>query len=108
MSDHKSSSSFPATQRDISQLKQTATDAASDLVSTAGAHADKAKSQIRDLAGHVRTEGSEQFSKGQGKFCDVLNSVRDYAVERPLTCMGAALAVGFLIGLSRRRTYSRD
>ena len=100
-------SSFPATQQDVSNLKQTATDAVNDLGSTASVHASKAKSQIKDLVGHFQDEGSEQLDQAKGKLLDVVNSARDYASERPLVCIGVALAVGFLIGLSRRAS-SRD
>ena len=95
-------SSFPATQQDVSNLKQTATDAVNDLGSTASVHASKAKSQIKDLVGHFQDEGNEQLDQAKGKLLDVVNSARDYASERPLVCIGVALAVGFLIGLSRR------
>ena len=103
MSNESRSSSFPATRQDVAQLKQTAIDAASDLTSTASVHASKAKGHLRDLAGHVQEEGSDQFDQLAGRVTDLLNVARDYATQRPLTCIGAALAVGFLIGLSRRR-----
>jgi ElaB/YqjD/DUF883 family membrane-anchored ribosome-binding protein len=95
-------SSFPATQQDVSNLKQTATDAVNDLGSTASVHASKAKSHIKDLVGHFQDEGGEQLAQAKGKLLDIVNSARDYASERPLVCIGVALAVGFLIGLSRR------
>jgi ElaB/YqjD/DUF883 family membrane-anchored ribosome-binding protein len=102
MSNESRSSSLPATRQDVAQLKQTAIDAASDLTSTASVHASKAKGHLRDLAGHVQEEGSDQFEQFTARVNDVLNVARDYATQRPLTCLGAALAVGFLIGLSRR------
>ena len=99
-------SSFPATEQDVANLRQTATDAANDLGSTALVHASKAKSQVKDLVGHFQDEGGEQLDQVKGKLLDVVNSARDYASERPIVCIGVALAVGFLIGLSRR-TSSR-
>jgi len=33
---------------------------------------------------------------------DLAGAVRDYVVARPLTCLGTALFIGFLFGLSRR------
>ena len=93
---------FPATQLDVANLKRTATDAVNDLGSTASVHASKARGQVRDLVGHFQDEGGEQFDRAKGKVSDVVNSARDYASERPLRCIGVALAVGFLIGLSRR------
>jgi len=95
-------SSFPATQQDVSNLKQTATDAVNDLGSTASVHASKVKSQVKDLVGHFQDEGGEQLDQAKGKLLDVVNSIRDYASERPLVCIGVAVAIGFLIGLSRR------
>jgi len=99
-------SSFPTTRQDIANLKQTATDAVNDFGSTASVHASNAKSQVKDLVGHFQDEGGEQFDQAKAKLLDVVNSARDYASERPIVCIGVALAVGFLIGLSRR-TSSR-
>lgn len=95
------SSAFPASRQDVSHLKQTAIDAANDLGSTAAVHASKAQSQFKDLAGHVQEEGSQQLTQVKGRLSDLVDSARDYAIERPLTCIGTALAIGFLIGLSR-------
>ena len=39
----------------------------------------------------------------QGQFDDLTASTRDYISARPLAAVGVALAVGFLLGLSRRR-----
>ncbi len=97
------SSSFPATQRDISQLKETAADAVCDLTSTAAAHATKAKSHLKDLAGHVQDEGGEQFNQMKEKFGTLAATAVEFVSERPLTCVGVALAIGFVFGLSRRR-----
>src|SRR5579863_8705161 len=92
---------FPATQEDVANLKQTATDAVNDLGSTVSVHASKAKSQVKDLVGHFQDEGGEQLYRAKGNLLDVVNSARAYASERPLACIGVALAVGFLFGLSR-------
>jgi ElaB/YqjD/DUF883 family membrane-anchored ribosome-binding protein len=97
------SNPFPASQRDISQLKETAADAVCDLTSTAAAHASKAKGHLRELAEHVRSEGGESFDQLKDKFGTVAATAVEYISERPLTCVGVALAVGFLVGLSRRR-----
>ncbi len=107
MSNQSRSVPFPASQEDISKLKQTATDALNDLGSTAAVHASKVKGQARELAGHLRDEGSDQLDQFRGKVSDLVFIARDYAVERPFTCLGVALAVGFLIGASRRRRASR-
>ena len=103
MSNDSLTRSFPATQQDISQLKKTATDAAADLSSTAAAHASKAKGQLKDLAGHVQEEGSQQFDEMKEKFGTLAATAVDYVVQRPVTCIGVALFVGFIFGLSRRR-----
>ena len=97
------SSSFPASRQDVAQLKQTAIDAASDLTSTASVHADKAKSHLKDLAGHVQEEGSDQLDQLRARASDIVAIARDFAVERPLLCVGVALAVGFIFGATRRR-----
>jgi ElaB/YqjD/DUF883 family membrane-anchored ribosome-binding protein len=102
MSNETLTSSFPATQQDISRLKQTAIDAATDLGGTASVHASKAKDQLKDLAVHAREEGYEQFNQAKGKFSNLVNLARERASERPFACIGAALAIGFLIGLTRR------
>ena len=103
MSNETLTKSFPATQQDISELKKTATDAAADLTSTAAAHANKAKGQLRDLAGHARDEGMDQYEQMKEKFGTLAASGVEYIMQKPLTCIGVALFVGFLFGLSRRR-----
>ena len=95
---------FPATQQDVARLKQTAIDAVSDLSSTAIVHATKAKDQLKELAGHAQEEGAEQVNVLKGKYRDVLDQSREFVSTNPLACLGAALTVGFLIGLSRRRS----
>jgi ElaB/YqjD/DUF883 family membrane-anchored ribosome-binding protein len=89
----------------VSDLKDTAVDAARDLKSTAAGHVEKAKGQFRDLAGHAQAEGSEQLDQVRGQLDDVTDSARSYIAARPLAAVGVALAVGFLVGLSRRRRY---
>src|ERR1700733_6195951 len=103
MSNETLAKSFPATQQDISELRKTATDAAADLTSTAAAHASKAKGQLRDLAGHARNEGMDQFEQMKEKFGTLAATGVEYIIQRPVTCVGVALFVGFLFGLSRRR-----
>jgi len=104
MSNQTPSSSFPSTQRDLSNLKQTATDAVSDIASSVGDHASKAKGQLKKLAGHAQEEGTEQLDQVKGQLCSVLSAARDYVSERPLASIGVALVVGFLFGLARRTT----
>ncbi len=99
---------FPATQRDVSRLTQSATDAVNDFSTTATTHATKVGGQLRDLAGHLQEEGENNFSRARGKVIDWVGVVQDFTTERPLVCIGAALAVGILIGLSRRRNSSAN
>ncbi len=94
---------FPATQQDVSRLRQSATDAVNDFGSTAVTHASKVKGQLHDLAEHARDESSQQLNQVRTRVAELVDTVTDFASERPLICIGAALAVGFLIGLSRRR-----
>jgi len=94
---------FPATQRDVSRLRQSATDAVNDFSSTATSHVKKVGGQVQDLAGHLQEEGAANLDRAKGRLFDFVSEARDFAYERPLFCIGAALAVGFLIGLSRRR-----
>jgi ElaB/YqjD/DUF883 family membrane-anchored ribosome-binding protein len=102
MPNDSTTSSFPATQRDISNLKQTATDAVSDLSSTAAVHASKAKGQVKELAGHLHEEGGQQLDQVRGQLGDVLASAQAFVAERPLACVGVAFAIGYLFALSRR------
>jgi ElaB/YqjD/DUF883 family membrane-anchored ribosome-binding protein len=87
----------------VSELKTTAVEAAKDLKSTASGHAEKAKSQLRDLASHAQAEGAEQLQQVRGQLSDLTDSARAYVSARPLAAVGVALAVGFLVGLTRRR-----
>ena len=102
MPDETSPSTFPASRQDLSNLKQTAVDAARDLGSTAAVHASKAKGQFKDLAGHVQEEGGSHLDRVKVKLSDVVDSARQFATGRPMTCIGTALAAGFLLGLSAR------
>lgn len=95
---------FPATQRDVSRLTQSATDAVNDFSSTATTHANKVGGQLRDLADHLQDEGRSNYRRAKSKLVDLAEVARDFATERPLVCIGAALLVGLLIGLSRRRS----
>ena len=101
MSNNTPDSSFTASQRDLSQLKQTATDAATDLGRAAAPHLDKAKDQVKRLAGDFQSESSAQLDKAKGQFVNVLNSAKEYASAQPLICIGVGVAIGVLIGLSR-------
>jgi ElaB/YqjD/DUF883 family membrane-anchored ribosome-binding protein len=94
---------FPATQQDVSRLRQSATDAVNDFGSTASTHATKMGGQIQDLAGHAREESSQRLNQVRAKVSDLVNTAVDFASDRPLVCIAAALAVGYLIGRSRRR-----
>ncbi len=88
----------------VDELKTTAVEAAKDLKSTAAGHAEKARGQLRDLASHAQEEGTEQLKKVRGQLEDVTDSARNYISARPLAAVGVALAIGFFIGLSRRRS----
>ncbi len=74
-SDNSRSSSFLTTQQDISRLKRTATDAVNDLGD--------------DIP--VRSVGE--------KVIELAHVGRDYVSRYPLRTVGAALAVGFVVGL---------
>ena len=99
---------FPATQKDVSRLRQSATDAVNDFSSTALTHANKVGGQLHDLADHLQKEGRNNFDRARGKVTDIVRTGGDFARENPVTCIGIALAVGFLIGLSRRRSAPRN
>jgi len=98
---------FPQTRQDLSNLKQTAVDAAKDIGSTASVHAKKAQGHLADLTAHAQEEGAEQVEQARVKFADVGNKLLDYVTANPLASVGVALGVGFLIGISRRGSRSR-
>jgi len=106
MSNESRSSSYTATLQDISRLKQTATDAVNDMSGSPSTDGTGNKSQLRELVGRFQEEGSEHLQEITGKLSDLTNTTRIYISKRPLFCVGAALTIGFLIGLGRRR--SRD
>jgi ElaB/YqjD/DUF883 family membrane-anchored ribosome-binding protein len=108
MSTQARNPSFPESQQDISRLKQTATDAASDLSSTIAVHSDKARGHLHDLAGHVQEEGGQQIERLKEKLYDLTSTTRTYVADRPLTCLAAAFAVGLLIGFSRHKRRTRN
>jgi len=98
MANENQTTAFPDTQKDISNLKQTATDAASDLGNAAAHHADKAKRQVKDLAQHATDEGMEQVSRVTGQAGDVLGAVKQYISDRPFASVGVALLAGYIYG----------
>jgi ElaB/YqjD/DUF883 family membrane-anchored ribosome-binding protein len=87
----------------VENLKSTAVEAAKDLRSTAAGHVDKARGQFRELASHAQAEGAQHLKKVRGQLEDVTDSARDYISARPLAAVGIALAIGFIIGATRRR-----
>ena len=99
---------FPASQRDVSRLRQSATDAVNDFSSSATSHAHQVGGHLQDLADHLQEEGSTNFNRAKGTLADLVGAARDFAGERPLVCVGTALAIGLLIGLSRRRPAPID
>jgi ElaB/YqjD/DUF883 family membrane-anchored ribosome-binding protein len=97
---------FPQTRQDLSNLKQTAVDAAKDLGSTATTHAKRAQSHLEDLAVHAQEEGAQQVDQAKVRLADVGGKVLDYVTANPLASIGVALAIGFLVGVSRRGSRS--
>jgi len=106
MPNENSDSSFPLTQRDISHLTQTATRADSLIMSPAIKHASRVRDRLIELTGHAQDAVVQQLNEAKGRLFDVSNIARDYASKRPFACLGVALAVGFLVGLTRRSTHS--
>jgi len=99
---------FPASRKDVSNLKQVATDAAKDLKSTASVHADKARRHITDLAEHAKEEGGAQLEQLRKSVLELSNSARGYASDRPFIIIGAGLLIGLVIGLSLRRSAKKE
>ena len=93
---------FPKTRQDLSDLKDNATSAAREIGSTASNHVEKAKGQVNDLATHAKKESHAQLDQVRVSVSELGDKVRDYVSARPLAAIGTALAVGFLVGLSRR------
>ena len=106
MPENNLTSSFPETRRDVGNLKDTAVEAAKDLASTAKTHVNKARGQAQDLATHAQSEAGDQIDQVRGQVTDLVGAARDYVLARPLTCLGVALAFGFVFGLSRRGSRS--
>ena len=101
---------FPATQKDVSRLRQSATDAVNDFSTSAVTHANKVGGQLVDLADHLQSEGRTNLDRAKGKALDYVRTGRDLVREHPMACIGIALAVGIFIGLSRslRSAESRN
>jgi ElaB/YqjD/DUF883 family membrane-anchored ribosome-binding protein len=113
MTNDKFTPSFPSTRQDLSDLKTTAVVAANELRGaaagaarelreTATVHAQKAHGQLNDLASHAQKESYDELNQAKVKLASLAESVRDYVAARPLASLGTALAIGFLIGFSRR------
>ncbi len=98
---------FPASQKDVSRLRQSATDAVNDFSTSAMTHANKVGGQLVDLADHLQTEGRTHLHRATGKVANIARGGRELVREHPLACVGVALAIGILVGWSRRRSPSR-
>lgn len=108
MSNPFRSSFFPESQQDIERLKQTATDAASDLSHTTATHATKVGENLRDSSEHAREESGVQIKQLAQQLDRLANTARTYAARRPLTCLGVAVGIGFLLGWSATRRTRDD
>ena len=98
---------FPASQKDVSRLRQSATDAVNDFSSSAVTHANKLGGQLVDLTDHLQLEGRTNLHRAKGKVLDFARTGREVVREHPLACAGIVLAVGIFIGWSRRRAVKR-
>jgi ElaB/YqjD/DUF883 family membrane-anchored ribosome-binding protein len=107
MTNETPESSFPQTRQDLANLKKTAIDATKDMGSTASVYARKAQSNLQDLASHAQEESGDHLDQVKGGLTDLGNQVRDFVAARPFASIGAALALGFLVG-TFRRGRSRD
>ena len=99
---------FDGTKGDLNDLKQTATDAARDLGSTASVHAAKAKEQLSSLRSHFQEEAADQLNQVRTSFNDVLQSGRDYVAAQPAKSLGIAVGIGIIIGFLARPGCSRS
>jgi ElaB/YqjD/DUF883 family membrane-anchored ribosome-binding protein len=94
-------SSFPQTRQNLSDLKNTAVDAANDLGSTASVHAKKVQDNLQNLASTAQREGSEHLNQAKSAFNDLGTAAREYVAARPLAAVGIALLFGFIVGKLR-------
>jgi ElaB/YqjD/DUF883 family membrane-anchored ribosome-binding protein len=99
----QTNTSFPNTRQDIENLKQTTLEAAKDIGNTASVHAQKARTQVRELASHAKEETLDQLNRAQGSFSEILDSVQNYISARPLASIAVAFGVGLVLGFNRRR-----
>lgn len=99
---------FEGTKGDVNDLKQTASDAARDLGSTASVHAAKAKEQLSSLRSHFQEETTDHLNQVRTSFNDVLQSGFDYVAAKPATSLGVAVGIGVLIGFLARSGCSRS
>jgi len=94
-------SAFPQTRQELSNLKNTAVDAAKDIGSTASVHAKKVQGNLENLATNAQKETGEQLNQVTSSLSDLGDQARDYIAARPLAAIGAALVLGYLFGRFR-------
>lgn len=94
MENQQIKSQFPKTTDDVEKLKQTASDAASDVGDVTTEHASRASKQIKQLAGDAKEEGRQQLEQVKGRLEDVATAARDYFHARPALCLVFAFALG--------------
>lgn len=67
-------------------------------------HATKARDKVLDLTGHLRDESLDQVNGMKGNLEELVRSTQNYALERPLACLGIAFIGGFLTAFLLRRS----
>ncbi len=92
---------FSTRRDDVSRLRQSATDAASDL-------SNRTHGALLDAADAFRHESRAGFDRAAAQFNELARSTRELARQRPLTCLAVVLAVGCGIGLLAGFSTSRS
>ena len=66
-------------------------------------HLANLRSNLEALTGQVKLNGDHQLERAQDAAGEVVKAVEDAVKQNPLSALGIALGIGFLVGIVLRR-----
>lgn len=73
--------------------------AAHETVETLGEYGERAKEQLRETGDRLRETGRAATDRSR----ELVDQLTNYVTEHPMTAIGVAVAVGFVLGALARR-----
>lgn len=103
--EQKSHAAVSRAEEAIHASAERAARAAHETVETLGDYSERAKEQLRDTGERLRETGRAATDRSR----ELIDEVTNYVTEHPMTAIGIAVAVGFVLGaLARRGTTTPE